>query len=315
MTTIQESKLSMYIGEITFLNQYSAITATLPNFSAYFTTFTGNVTLIQTARLAQEADKKGVTVNKNMLKADLIAKAIDISHRVAAYATVVNNQKLFSEVNYTETDLKHCADTILHDRCKLIWDRGNTNVSSLATYGVTAALLTALQTAITAFDAAMPQPVNERSSKKQITEQLAVLFASTDSVLGKIDILVEMVKSTQPAFYETYFNNRKIGLPGFRNIALKCTVTDMNSEEPVKGASVKFSVADGQMKALVVNGKTTTATKIAKKTADKGHFVVKHMPAGNYQAVISKPGYKDQQVNVSVADGEMTLMDISLDRL
>ena len=158
MNTLQESKLSMYLGEQTFLNLSATITATLPNFATYFATFTGNITLIQSARQTQEADKTGVTVNKNLLRADLVTKAADISRRVAAYATVVNNQKLLAEVNYPESELNHSPDTILHDRCKLIWDRGNTNVAALATYGVTAAMLTALQTAITAFDAAIPQP-------------------------------------------------------------------------------------------------------------------------------------------------------------
>ena len=314
MNLNQESKFSMYLGELAFLNQNTAITTTLPNCNVYVASFAGNITQIQNVRQIQEADKSGVTLNKNMLKADLVAKAADIARRIVAYATVVNNQKLLSEVNYSESDLGRSPDTILHDRCKLIWDRGNTNVANLANYGVTAALLTVLQTAITAFDAALPQPGNERSSKKQATEQLAELFASTDKILEKIDALVEMVKTSQPVFYQTYFNNRKLVETGTHYIALKCTVTEKENAIPVKGASVKFTVADGQMNALVVNGKTTSS-KIEKKTADKGHFMIKNMPAGNYQAVVSKPGYKDQLVNVSVADGEMTVMDVAMEKL
>jgi transposase len=123
MDNIQESTLSMAMVTNMHLLANAAITATLPNYSIYFTGVQTGVTQIQVVREQQEFDKTGITVNKNQLKATLIAQSIDVGRRVVAYATVVNNSVLLAETSYTESDLKKSPDTVLKDRCQVIYDR------------------------------------------------------------------------------------------------------------------------------------------------------------------------------------------------
>ena len=53
---------------------------------------------------------------------------------------------------------------------------------------------------------------------------------------------------------------------------------------------------------------------VTKKTAEKGGIQVKSMPAGTYQVTLKKAGYADQIVTVSVNDGEMTVLNVSISK-
>jgi hypothetical protein len=61
------------------------------------------------------------------------------------------------------------------------------------------------------------------------------------------------------------------------------------------------------MEGINVNG------EIVKKTAKKGGFNIRNMPAGVYQVMISKPGYKDKTETVIVSEGEMTDVRVELE--
>ena len=198
----------------------------LPNFTSLFTSFTGNINQIQVIREQQEADKTGIAVNKDQLRADLVAKALDISRKTEAYAKMTNNALLTKEVHYSETDLSRAADTILKDRALLIHNKANANLAALATYGVNAAALTALKTAIDLYNAAIPKPRLGITEKKQATDQLEKLFKANDDLLAKFDTLVEIVRLSQPVFYTAYWDNRKVIATGTGTLSLKATVTD-----------------------------------------------------------------------------------------
>lgn len=58
----------------------------------------------------------------------------------------------------------------------------------------------------------------------------------------------------------------------------------------------------------------TTEPEIVKKTAEKGGFNIKSLATGTYQVTSKKVGYADQVVTISVNDGEMTELKISLEK-
>jgi hypothetical protein len=309
MTSGQESRFSMHLVSRDFLTQNATITATLPNFVGYFTAVQSGITQIQTIREQQEFDKTGITANKNLLKTNLIAQAIDVSRKVVAYATYVNNTVLLGEVNYTESDLKRSADTILKDRCQVIYDRANANVAALSTYGVTPALLTSFLTTLNAYNVSIPKPRLGIADKKEATEQLAILLKSVDDNLSKIDTLVEVVRVSQPNFYSEYKIARKIVETGVGSLAVKGKITDSVSGAGLKGATVTFT-ADAGNKTLSV---TTSGNSLFKRTADKGGFNIKSLAEGSYSVTVSKPGYKDAVVTVNVTNGELSVVDVKLE--
>ena len=125
MTNKQEATEKMSAAAVAFLLANPTITAGLPNFATYFTAVQTTNTQIQTVAVQQEADKSGDTLAKKVARTTLIAQAVDVSRRVVAYATNVNNNALLELVNYTETDLNRSSDTNLVSICQVIRDKGN----------------------------------------------------------------------------------------------------------------------------------------------------------------------------------------------
>ena len=303
MTSLQESRFSMHLVSRDFLIQNATITATLPNYAGYFTAVQTGITQIQVIREQQEFDKTGITANKNLLKTNLIAQASDVSRKIVAYATFVNNTVLLNEVKYTESDLKLSADTILKDKCQVIYDRANANVAALSTYGVTPALLTAFLTTLNAYNVSIPKPRLGIADKKEATEQLAKLLKSVDDNFTKIDTLIEIVRTSQPNFYNEYKIARKIVETGVGSLAVKGKITDSVSGKGLKGATVNFRHTTNKgMKSII------------KKTAEKGGFNIKSLPEGSYSVTVSKPGYKDSVVTVDVTNGELSVVDVELEK-
>ena len=310
MNNKQESHLSMGMAELAYLAANSTITATLPNFATYFNPLQAEITQIQAIRELQEFDKTGITVNKGQLRVALIAGAIDVDRRVVAYATNVNNAVLLAEVGYTESDLKRSPDTVLKDRCQVIYDRANANVAALATYGVTAATLTTLLTAITNFNAAIPKPRIGIADKKQATDQLAVLFDALDANFDKIDTLVEMVKVSQPNFYNEYRNLRKIIDTGAGSLVAQIKTTHAQTGEPLANVTVTLTPNNGLLKAASSNGHST----IVKKTAAGGGANIKSAPDGTYNYTAEKPGFKVRTGTITIVNGELSVLEIQLEK-
>ena len=75
-------------------------------------------------------------------------------------------------------------------------------------------------------------------------------------------------------------------------------------------ATFTFAPSNGLLKSAAANGKDN----IVKKTAAKGKFNIKSMPEGTYTVTITKPGYKDQVVTVSVVSGELAKLDVILEK-
>jgi hypothetical protein len=310
MTSEQESRFSMQLVARDFLTANATITATLPNYAGFFTAVTTGITQIQSIREQQEFDKTGIALNKTQLKTNLIALAIDVSRKVVAYATIVNNTVLLKEVKYTESELKKSADTILKDRCQVIYDRANANLAALATYGVTAVILTNLLNTLNSYNTSIPKPRLGIADKKLATEQLAILLKSVDDNFAKIDALVEIVRVTQANFYSEYKNARKVVETGVGSLSVKGKITDSVSGVGLKGATITFAVDASAKTAMAVS---YLAIKV-KKSAEMGGFNIKSLSEGSYNVTISKPGYNDAVVTVYVTNGELSVVDVQLEK-
>ena len=310
MTSKQESKYSMKLAVRDFLNKNATVTATLPGYGTLFALYLANIAQIQVIREQQEIDKSGIKDNKDLLRVDLVTKAYDVGKKTEVYAKMNNNAILAKEVHYSETELNKAADSKLKDKALLIYDRANANLAALATYGITAAVLTALKNAIDLFNAAIPSTRTGKTETKTATDQLAKLFKSDDELLAKFDLLVEIIRVSQPVFYSAYKDNRKVIETGTSSLALTATITNKETGEGEKGVKVTFVSQNGALKSTSVKAEKP----IVKITAAKGIFKIKTMADGTYTATIHKSGFKEQIVTVTIAQGEMTELIIELEK-
>lgn len=313
MTNLQESRLSMYLVFRDFQAGYTTITNALPNYSTNSTTFVNTIPQIQAISEQQKISKKGVTDNKNQLRENLIVMTADYSRKLSTYAKFSNNLTLAQEVKFSEGKLRQVADTALKDYAQIVYDRAQSIVASLSTYGITTATQTSLSTAITAYNAVIGKPGLSRLETTQITRQLESLFKTADAALANMDASVEIVRLSQPAFYNAYKKARKIVETGIGSLAVKGLVTDSISGEPVKGATLIFSI-DGNANKSLAKAAIENTESIIKKTAEKGGFNIKSIPSGIYTVTIKKVGYADRVETVAIADGELTEFNIQLSK-
>lgn len=311
MTNQQESRLSMYLTFRDFQASYTAITNPLPNYTTNSTTFVNTIPQIQAIAEQQKISKKGVTDNKNNLKETLIVMTADYARKLGVYAKFTNNATLAQEVKFSESKLRQIADTAVKDYAQIVYDRAQTNVAALATYGITAATQTTLLNAINAYNASIGKPGVSRNESGQNTKQLEALFKTADAALANMDAAVEIVRLTQVAFYNSYKNARKVIETGIGSLAVKGLVTDAVSGEPLKGVTLSFSLEGNNGLAKAAKAATES---VVKKTAEKGGFNIKTLPSGMYSVTIKKVGYVDQVVTVAVADGDLTELNVQLSK-
>jgi hypothetical protein len=310
MDSKQETKLSMYIVVRDYLAKFLTILNALPNFAAFYTALQNAITQIQSTGETQGFDKSGNTAGKNLAKDNLVTLAADTARKVKAYAKYAKNQVLLKEMDITESELKRLADTKLKNAAQGIYDRAQANLANLATYLVTAATQTALQTAITNFDKTIGQPRLGTTDTSKATKQLVSLFKSGDTALDDIDTVVEIIRLTQVDFYNGYKSVRKLVNTGTSTLAIKGMITDASTGNALKGAKITFTLNGGASLAKAVNGKNG----FTKKSADKGGFLVRSATDGTYTVTVELPGYKKATATVSVVSGQMSVLDIGLEK-
>lgn len=312
MTNYQEGYGKMSVAAVNFLISNAAITATLPNFSTYFTAIQTTNTQIQAAEIQQEADKSGDTVAKKQLRTTLIAQAIDVSRRVVAYSTNVNNNALLKLVDYSESDLKKASDQKLISCCQLIRDNANVNVSALSTYGVTAAILTTLQTSITNFSNSIPKVRVDATDSGEATKLLVTLFKTLTANWSKIDTLVKMVQTSQPNFYNEYILVRKVIETGVGSLPLKVKAVNAQTGEPEANVTLTLIPTNGLSK--VASNSRGNGKDLVKKTADGGGCNYKSLDDGSYIIEAEKPGFKKTSEIVNVVNGQLTVLEIKMEK-
>jgi hypothetical protein len=308
MTTNQEVKLNMYLAVRNFVIANETITKELPNFTTSYAILLNTIGEIQAIAELQKVDKKGLAIAKNKLKKTLITMAADNSRKISAFAKFTGDNKLFNETKFSESDFVRMSDVALKDYMQIVYNKVEANIGSLAEYGVTPDSQKIFNDTIVSYNALLSTPRTGIAEKSKATKKLAVLFATADSAVENMDFAVGIIKLKQPDFFNGYTTSRKLVDTSAGNLALKATATDLKNGEPVKG--VLFTFKNDGMKGTNSGGNG----EISKKTAEKGSFYIKSMPAGNYKVLVQKPGYKDQEVSVSISDGERSDLNVVLEK-
>lgn len=311
MTNVQESKNSMELGLRDFLNKNAFIASNLPTFSILFLLFNSNLDQIQVLRELQEIDTSGISDKKDLLRLNLVTKAIDVSRKTETYSKMTNNPILAKEVHYSETDLNKSSDLRLRDRALIIHDKADANIEYLAEYGVNPDMLIDLKNVIELFNAAIPAIRTGKTETKQVTSQLYKLFKANDEILVKFDLLVEVVRLTQPVFFSGYKDHRKVINTGVGTLALIAKATDAITGEAIKGAKFTFIPQIKGENNLDVK----TGEPLVKRTAKKGILRIKNMMDGQYFTVVAKTGYKQKELLVNKAAGDRINLNIQLERI
>jgi hypothetical protein len=319
MTTKQENKMSMYLTTRDYTKGIEAEVNTLPGFTEHFGGFENSIVELQKYRDVQEGDNTGFAGQKTQLKDALIVTTMDVVRKLAAFASNTNNLVLGKEIGYVESDLRKAADTLLRDKAQLVYNKAVEQLPSLAPYLIDQPLLDGFLAAIQAYEKAIPKPKLSKNEAKIATENINKTFALADEQLAKLDKVMGIIQLAKPGIYNGYTKARALPTSGSGSLALKGSVKDANGNS-VANVEIKIAGAVASPAKLAAGSpagsapNTTNAVQLTKKTGDKGAFQEKNLADGTYTATATKNGYKPQTINFTVTGGEMTKVDIVMEK-
>jgi hypothetical protein len=309
MTTTQAIRRNMYFSVRNFFLINEATAKTIPFFSEKNSIFENALREIQTWSEMQKDAITGIAKEKKKLKESLIKISADYSKMLAAIAKFANNDKLMDKIRFRISDFKRMKDVELRDYSKIIYDNMDANIGKLAEYEITPETQKYYMDTINSYDSVLSTPRTVIAERSQTTKRLAGLFENADAALLELDFAIEAGQPKQPEFFNNYKAVRKIVDTGTGKLALRATAVDMFSGRPLGGAIFVFRPEGGKVAFTTSNG------EIIKKTAARGIFHIKSIPAGAYKVSIQKTGYKAKDVSVTISDGERCDLKVELERL
>lgn len=299
MNAKQEAKLNMFRATEKHVDDNAAIIASNSAFQTAFNKFKANkIAITNTAQLKGVA-LTGITADKMSSKLTLCQLAADIVGVIYAYASTNSNNTLKQEMNISVSKLLRTRDSELAPRCQNIHDKVTANLAALTDYGITAALLTNLQTAINNYSAETPKPRTALSGRKTANANLAALFKENDTILkDQLDKLAELFKTDNPDFVKTYESNRIIVDSAKTTTQLKGVVTNKSDNTPIKGATV-----------------TIVETGANAITNSKGEYSIKPAPIGEFTVRVTANGFQDLEMDeIGIKLGDTNILNLEIVR-
>ena len=305
MNTKQENKFNMYLAVKAFLLSKIGELKGLPNFMTFLNEFQDYISKIQITLERQALDESGVAKTKTALKLKLALLAADNTRRIYAYALFINDRVLSTEMQISQSKLEIKSDENLTRFAEAIFSRAKSHLIDLAPYGITADTLDVFRSAIDDFTGSMSNPRINNTESKLNTQQMAGYFTGVEKSLEQIDALIDILRNAQPDIFNAYIQSRKTIDYGTRTIAVRGIIIDAITKIGLKGVVLAFMNADEK----------NTAVKLVKKTAAKGGFNIKSLAEGIYRIKISKVGYVDQVITVTVNKGELCKIKMEMIRI
>jgi hypothetical protein len=311
MTKTQENKINSLEALISFCDQKAATTANLPEFDQNLADLKGTVAEIKLTGEKQKKGLTGIAADKKQIRTRLINLGSDSARKLASYATLKNQPALLGTINFTISDFNRFSDVELRDNSQIVYDTAKAILSDLSSYFIDAATQSDLQTAITDFSNSMSAPRVGATEKVQLTKQLVVLFKRAEVAETRMNASVEVIRSSNPDFYNGYQAAGRVINRGKTSLSAKGVVTEAQTSSPIKGVTVTFIPVNGTAKLIQASG---NGAGLVKKTAAKGGFYIKSLEDGTYQVLFQKPGYADSTQEVNVTNGELCVVNATLEK-
>lgn len=305
----QEGMERMSMSTILFMQNHAATLSLIPGITPLIASVQSTNASIAIAKVQQEANNSRNTILKKQLRHAVITQSIDIASRLMAMSLNTNNAALQALIDYTKTDLVKSTDSNLISICQVIRDNANTKATTLlAPYGVTPAMVATLQTTINSFSAAIPKARIDTTGSAEITRQLIQHFNDLRITWKKIDILVEIVRLSHPAFYGEYKKLRRIITRGTIPHSLIIQTLNAQTEAPEPNVIITLTSVNDALKATSKINKAL----LVKKTAKGGRGFLRNIPDGTYHVTAAKTGFHDSVMTIAIINGESTSLTIKL---
>lgn len=311
MTKFQENKINSLETLNLFCDQQAGITANLPEFDSNLGVLRDTIAEIKTTGEKQKTGLTGIAVDKKQLRIRLINLGSDSARKLTSYAKLKNQFTLLGTIDFTISDFNRFSDLELRDNCQIVYDAAQGILPELGSYFINVDTQSDLQAAITDFNSSMNAPRLGTTAKSQLTKQLVVLFKRAEVAVANMNASVELIRTSNPDFYNGYQTAGKVIKRGMVSLSVKGLVTESQTSNPIKGVTVTFTPINGSAQ---LSRSAGIPAGLVKKTAAKGGFNIKSLEGGTYQVLFQKPGYTEITQEVNVLNGEMIVVNATMEK-
>lgn len=217
MNDKQENKFTMYQSVTSLLDANTTKTASMSAFATALSNFKDILSTISEKNIQKETATAGKTTLKNQQQSELITSAVPIAGALYALGTATNDPRVQALGDIKKGYLSNLRDTELTDVVTNIKNLADGYAAALAAYGVTAVSITALETKLTAYSAALGGKESSFSTKVAAGRVLSDIFDDADAILkDQLDRMMEMFAPSDQQFYQEYKSAREIKDLGHR---------------------------------------------------------------------------------------------------
>ena len=211
MTKDQDNIRTMFETTLDFLDDQSAVWSGTVAFADAVTRAKSGVAAIDSAADAQQSPTSGVTDDKADIRNELEEQVLAIADQLSALAVKNGDNDLGAKVEMTKSSLDKMTANDLEQTAERVSGLATDNIAALADFDVTAADVTALDAARTAFSDIKGSPRQATVGRKTKTDSLPELIANVRSIFrNEIDKMVTKKKKANPEFHARYFIARII---------------------------------------------------------------------------------------------------------
>ena len=211
MNKRQINRLRMYCAVDKVLDEHFSLVGLYPELVSAHQLLKEGQEFISKNHLVQLENTTGMTISKNLIKADLIVTILKFSAALRAYAVSSKKTELKVRVHYVSSDLKKTPDPILFNIGTLLFRLAISVRTELVKYMVGETEIAEMEKLIETFYLAYPQKRGAVIVTKASTSNIAGMFKTMGKLLkDEIDELMLPFLFSQPDFYHAYRNARII---------------------------------------------------------------------------------------------------------
>ena len=278
MTKHQEHTFSMYKNVNDCLTANSSITATLPQYAAYYALFNASLSKIAILQAQQlQNTTKVQTINKATLRNNCINSVERLLVTLDAFALITKNTALKQKIKAPLTDYRDASSSVFVALCNNLYDTGFLYRTQLNSYGIKVAFFTDFRKNINNFTKIITAPRQKNIANAATTTALATLFTTIRKEFVELSTIVALTKFTKPLFYDNFLASAQLIRNAIKPLAFRAAITDPNGA-PLRAFTFTFT-------------RLSDNKKIEYSTNDNGTIIRKILKADAYNLTISKAGY------------------------
>jgi hypothetical protein len=211
MNSIQENKISMYLKVRTFYsNNLTVLNASMPGLTSIVNTFNARLDQLTTFEQKAMEANDGFATQKQVNRADMTDKLMQIAGALRAHALVVQDEPLAAKAFTNKSTLNQMRDTDIIFWSENLAILAASFATALVPYGITAAKLTALNSANAKYRASIQTPADQRGESAAAGLEVDKKIIELDGSLRILDSLMESIRVDNSLLYNNYQANRLI---------------------------------------------------------------------------------------------------------